>query len=91
MSLRRVFHFRKAVLKPYGVFVGRSTGKARVMLGIGKASAAFSKAAKKQQNTQAMWLGRELGAEKDKQMQSSTQRKSTNIQGRYSRSVSCPT
>lgn len=51
------------------------------------ALAALKEATKEKHITRMVRLGREARAEKDKQTQSSTQRKSTSKQGRYGRSV----
>lgn len=84
-----MFPFRKAALKPRWCVCGweHPEGKGDALLGTERAPAALGEAAKEKQITPAVWLGREVRAEKDKQPQSSTQRKSTNRQGRYGRSV----
>lgn len=57
-----------------------------MLLGTQRTAAAFRETTKEKHIAGVMWQGREVRAEEDKQMQSSTQRKSTNRQGRYSRS-----
>lgn len=86
--MKRVFLFRKAVLKPWWCVCKWEPRerKDEALLRTGWALAALREATKEKLITRVMWLGREVRAEKDKQTQSSTQRKSTSRRGRYSRS-----